>query len=116
MDALTVLKREHTRILQLFDEFAALPKRACLGRLAIVREIDTLLRRHIKVEESVFYGNAAGRTCEAHAAALRALDELSSIDCRDDSYVTLVLALRDVLAAHIREEEANVFPSYAEVA
>lgn len=104
MDAVTVLRREHIRIAQLFEEIDALPPRACLGRRAIVEEIDQLVRRHITVEA-------------AHAGAqwrddrvLHLLDTIAAMDCRTSVYLAAISALRDELSRHIRET------SYAEVA
>ena len=105
MDALTVLRREHIRITQLFEELEALPARACLGRRAIVEEIDQLVRRHIAIESA-----HAGSISRGDDRALQLLDEVAAIDCRSSKYVLRLAALRDELARHIRET------SYAEVA
>lgn len=112
MDALTVLRREHTRISQLFAEFDGLPERACVGRRALVHEIDALVRRHIQMEEAL---TGALEQDADHALALRLLDDVSQMDCRDDAYVERVHELREALLRHIREEKLG-FPAYAEVA
>ena len=116
MDALTVLRREHTRIAQLFTEFDALPQCACTGRKALVREIDELVRRHIEMEEALIYQRLADPPKQEHQLVLQLLDEIGDVDCRDAMYVGRVQALRDVLLRHIKEEEAYIFTSYAEVA
>jgi hemerythrin-like domain-containing protein len=131
MDALTVLRREHTRIAQLFAEFDALADCACAGRRAIVRELDTLVRRHIDVEEALVYQRLATATewaddrstplhgQEEHSLVLRLLDEIARTDCRAQVYVPRVHVLRDVLMHHIHDEEAHIFPAvagYAQVA
>lgn len=104
MDAVTVLRREHIRIAQLFEELEALPARACLGRRAIVEEIDQLVRRHIAVESAL----AGGERGEDRS--LQLLDEIAKTDCRAPGYVARLKVLRDELNRHIRET------SYAEVA
>lgn len=111
MDALTILRREHTRIAQLFVEFDALPARACVGRRAIVREIDELTRRHLKMEDAL--------TGSPYDAALRErilelLDRSSALDCRDAAYVARVHELRDELMRHVGE--ALALAAYPEVA
>ena len=108
MDALTVLRREHTRISQLFVELDGLPQRACLGRRAIVAELDEIVRRHIIMEEALPGSAGAGKH---DAAALQLLDELEQTDCRQPAYAMRLASLRDALLHHIREREA-----YAEVA
>ena len=125
MDALTVLRREHTRTGQVFVESDALPKCACGGRKALMREMDELVRRHIEMEEALIYQQlssapewADDRTTplhseEEHHLVLRLLDEIMRTDYRSDVYVARVHLLRDVLLHHIKEEEAYIFPAYA---
>ena len=105
MDALTVLRREHTRIGQLFMEFDALSECACTGRKALMRELDELVRRHIEMEEALL-----GE--QEHNALLHLLDEIAATECRSSEYISRVHRLRDVLLQHIAEQEAYVFPAY----
>lgn len=116
MDALTVLRREHTRMIQLFTELSALPDRACLGRRAIVQELDALVRRHIAEEEATVYRRLDAEVetlhgVEEHALAVRLLDQIARTDCRDAMYVPRILLLRDVLLRHIQDEEEVIFPA-----
>jgi hypothetical protein len=90
-----LLKREHTRIAQLFAEFEALPERACVGRQALMQEIDELVRRHMEHER----GNP-----DRYALILRLLGEIAKMDCHDVMYVPRVLVLRNLLLLHIQEE------------
>lgn len=125
MDALTVLRREHTRIEQLFIEFDSLPECACGGRKAIMREIDELLRRHITVEEALIYEPLVSapewaddratpmHSEEEHHLILRLLDEIAKTECHASVYVPRARVLRDILLHHIKEEEAYIFPAYA---
>lgn len=125
MDALTVLRREHTRIAQLFVEFDGLPQRACLGRKAIVCELDEIVRRHIDVEEALIYQRLAHapewadelatplHSSQEHQLVLLLLDQIAATDCREPLYVARVHLLADVLLHHIEEEEAYIFPACA---
>lgn len=125
MDALTVLRREHTRIEQLFLEFDALADCACAGRAALMREIDELVRRHIEMEEALIYRRmtdspdwADDRTTplhstEEHQLILHLLDEIARTECHLPIYSPRVHVLRDVLLHHIKEEEVYIFPAYA---
>lgn len=111
MDALTILRREHTRIAQLFVEFDALPARACVGRRALVREIDELTRRHLKMEEAL-----AGSAYDAahRERVLELLDRAAGLDCRDAAYIAHVHELRDELMRHVREAlTPAVYPEVA---
>lgn len=125
MDALTVLRREHTRIGQLFVEFDALSKCACSGRKALMREMDEIVRRHIEMEEALIYQQLSNspewadervtplHSEQEHHLVLRLLDEVAQTDCRSDTYIARVHVLGDVLLHHIKEEEAYIFPAYA---
>jgi hemerythrin-like domain-containing protein len=125
MDALTVLRREHTRIGQLFVEFDALSERACNGRKALMREIDELVRRHIEMEEALIYQQAATapewagdritplHSEQEHSLVLSLLDQIAQTECRSDVYIARVRVLRDLLLHHIAEEEAHIFSVYA---
>jgi len=125
MDALTVLRREHTRIEQLFVEFDSLSECACGGRKAIMRAIDELVRRHIAMEEALIYEPlvkapewADDRSTplhneEEHHLILRLLDEIAQTECHAAVYVARAQVLRDILLHHIKEEEAYIFPAYA---
>jgi hemerythrin-like domain-containing protein len=128
MDALTVLRREHTRIAQLFVEFDALADCACAGRAALMRELDELVRRHIDMEEALIYRHAADspewaddratplHSEEEHQLVLYLLNEISQTECHTPVYVPRVRVLRDLLLHHIQEEEAYIFPACAKVA
>lgn len=113
MDPLTVLRREHTRIVQLFVEIDSLPERAASGRKALVHQLDELVRRHIEVENALMYARLANEPEEEHSLVVRLLDELAQSDCRTPAYVARVHVLRDVLLHHIEEEEAHIFPAFA---
>ena len=124
MDALTVLRREHTRIAQLFVEFDALAGCACTGRAALMRELDELVRRHIEMEEALIYRRAPHATEwaddlatplhseEEHQLVLHLLEEIARTECHTPVYVPRVHVLRDVLLHHIQEEEAYIFPAH----
>lgn len=125
MDALTVLRREHTRISQLFVEFDALSECACSGRKALMREMDDLVRRHIEMEEALIYQQLSSarewtaghgtplHSEQEHHLVLHLLDEIAQTDCRSDEYVARVHVLSELLQQHIKEEEAHIFPAYA---
>jgi hemerythrin-like domain-containing protein len=125
MDALTVLRREHTRIGQLFVEFDALPERARNGRKALMDELDALVRRHIEIEDALIYQKIATapewnddritlvHSQEEHRLVVALLDQVAETDCHSDAYIARVRILRDVLLRHIAEEEEQIFSVYA---
>lgn len=108
MEPLKVLRREHTRIKQLFAEFESLSPCACTGRRALVRELDELVRRHIDMEEALIDHRIA-RDRDEHELVLRLLDEIAGTECHTAAFVPRVHALRDVLLEHIKKEESRVY-------
>lgn len=125
MDALTVLRREHTRIGQLFVEFDGLSECACSGRKALMCEIDELVRRHIDMEEALIYQRLTYapewkddritplHSEQEHHLVLHLLDEIAATECHSDVYIARAHVLRDVLLHHMKEEETYIFPTYA---
>lgn len=113
MDALTVLRREHTRIGQLFVEFDALSECACGGRKALMREIDLLLRRHLEMEEALLYQRFGSCKETDHAQLLAMLDDIARTDCRTAAYIPRVHGLRDLLRRHVSQGEERLAPALA---
>lgn len=113
MDALTVLRREHTRIGQLFVEFDALSECACGGRKALMREIDLLLRRHLEMEEALVYQRFGTIAETDHSELLRLLDGIARTDCRTPEYIPRVHHLREVLQCHVERGEDRLERAFA---
>ena len=115
-DALDLLTRDHRLVDELFASFfQAAPQQ--LDPLA--RRLCKMIRIHTQIEEEVFYPVA--RRAEGvdalideaereHAEAKQAVMRVESMTSDHDSFEEAVEALRDLVAAHVRAEEDELFP------
>lgn len=106
MNALTILRREHTRIAQIFEEIDALPESACLGRAALVQELDGLVRRHVAMEDALMSAERLEQMGH-DALALQYLDDLQRMECHDPLYVPRIMVVRELLLRHVEREYAE---------
>jgi hemerythrin-like domain-containing protein len=83
-----------------------------------VEELSALLRMHARLEERYLYplvariegrGRAREET-EDHLTMRELLDELEELTPGEDEWWARFTALEDLLVAHVREEEAEIFP------
>ncbi|MBM3266733.1 MAG: hemerythrin domain-containing protein [Candidatus Sericytochromatia bacterium] len=119
MDAIESLKQDHKRVLALIDQ--------CEGDVApeqlhdlgkqIVRELSI----HAELEEKLVYPKVRVlpeaeanfeivEALEQHHVIKLIIGELNGMRPDDDVYLAKILTLRDVLEAHIDEEEGEIFP------
>lgn len=91
MESRILLRRDHRRICQLFAEFESLPERAYLGRWALFKAIDGLVRAYLEDRE------LAAQPAAREDALLALLEELASTGYRDDRFITLMRELRDAV-------------------
>ena len=115
MEAIERLKQEHMQLLAVFDELEFTGD--TLARTRLLGQLAELLKSHAAVEEEVFYPavrasglpGAAGIVEEAlaaHRAADLVLDETLGAEPTSAN----VKVLRDVIKAHIDDEEQRLFP------
>jgi len=115
MEAIERLELEHRKLLDVFDELEftgdALARTRLLGQLA------ELLKAHAALEEEVFYpairvsgqpgsGEIVAEALAAHRAVDLVLDETLGAEPSAAS----VKVLRDVVKAHIDDEQQRMFP------
>ncbi len=119
-DALDLLTRDHRLVDELFTSFfQAAPQQ--LDPLA--RRLCKMIRIHTQIEEEVFYPVArraegvAALLDEAereHAEAKQAVMRVESMTSDHDAFKPAVETLRDLVAAHVRKEEDELFPKVRE--
>lgn len=102
MENRTTLKRDHRRIRQLFTEFESLPERAYLGRWAIFKAIDGLVRCYLEDRDTALQANSRD------GALLGLLDELAEADYRDDRFIALMRELRDAVEECAPQEDGGL--------
>jgi hemerythrin superfamily protein len=119
-DAISLLTTDHEEIAELFDAYESLvSEEASSGeRRELAEEICTLLTVHAAIEEELFYpalrdvladGTLVDHALEEHADAKEVIDDILAGDPTEPRYDELVMTLRDLIADHVREEEAELF-------
>jgi hemerythrin-like domain-containing protein len=117
MDALELMKQDHARIQQLFDEALANTDRGARARL--LNNIRTELMAHEKMEEDIFYPalRAGGEKAKEivlegyveHHVIDVILAELLEVPEEDEVWQAKLKVLKENLSQHIEEEETEMF-------
>lgn len=116
MDALTLLKKQHDEVDDLFERY----ENANDGRAkrAIVNEIADKLAAHATIEEKLFYPavyvgelkDLLREAVEEHLAAKRLIADLIAMSATEENYDAKVKVLKEQIEHHVEEEEDKLFP------
>ena len=115
MDAFELLKADHKKVNELFDQLEAATGKA---KLNVFNQIKTELELHTHIEEKIFYP-ALEKPEETHDLTLEAyeehkmvktlLAELSGARTADDEWQAQAKVLRENVEHHVDEEENELF-------
>jgi uncharacterized protein YerC len=115
MDAFELLKADHKKVNELFDQLEAATGKA---KLSVFDQIKTELELHTHIEEKIFYP-ALEKPEETHDLTLEAyeehkmvktlLAELSGTRTADDEWQAKAKVLRENVEHHVDEEENELF-------
>lgn len=115
MDAFNLLKADHQKVAELFDELEAADGKA---KLQVFAQIKTELELHTHIEEKIFYP-ALEKPRETHDLTLEAyeehdvvkklLRELSRAKTANDEWEAQAKVLRENVEHHVEEEENELF-------
>ncbi|HUQ70290.1 MAG TPA: hemerythrin domain-containing protein [Planctomycetaceae bacterium] len=114
--AVALLKEDHTKVKQLFDQFEAAKSRP--AKRKIIQQALTELKAHALIEEEIFYAavrKAVGKEImneadEEHHVAKLLIAELESMDGSESHYDAKFLVLAENVRHHIKEEENEMLP------
>lgn len=114
--AVTLLKRDHDTVKQLFDQFHAAKTRP--SKRKIVRAALEELKVHAAIEEEIFYPavrKAIGKEImneadEEHHVAKLLIAELDSMDGSESHFDAKFVVLAENVRHHIKEEENEMLP------
>lgn len=116
MDAFELLKADHKKVAELFDQLDAATGQA---KLDVFDQIKNELELHTHIEETIFYP-ALEKPEETHDLTLEAYEEhdivknllgqLSKAKSADDEWQAKAKVLRDTVEHHVEEEEKQLFP------
>lgn len=115
-DALDLLTRDHRLVDELFASFF----QAAAQQLdPLARRLCKMIRIHTQIEEELFYpavrralgeGQLVDAAEHDHAEAKQAVMRVESLTSDHGGFRPAVEALRDLIAAHVAAEEAELFP------
>src|ERR1044072_866084 len=115
MDAFELLKADHKKVNELFDQLEAATGKA---KLNVFNQIKTELELHTHIEEKIFYP-ALEKPEQTHDLTLEAyeehkmvktlLAELSRARTADDEWQAQAKGLRENVEHHVDEEENELF-------
>ena len=112
--AIALLKDDHDRVKELFDQFEAAKCRA--ARTKIVRKVLTELRAHAVIEEEIFYPtvrktvgkDVMNEADEEHHVAQLLMAELDRMDGTESHFDAKFHVLAENVRHHIKEEEGGM--------
>lgn len=121
MDALSLLRRDHLLVRDLFRQFDE--NTDLSTRKAIVDEAIAELMLHAQLEEEIFYPameragmkDLVGHAEEEHHAADLLMQELAEMDARNSQLEAKFQVLIATVTEHMTEEESQMFPRAAEL-
>lgn len=121
-DALHILKEDHQKVIDLFDEFEQMKSEESTDDEAKQMLVETAcaeLTIHAQVEEEIFYPAARDAIDDMdmldeaeveHASARQLISELAAMQPGDDLYDAKFTVLGEYTKHHIQEEEKELFP------
>lgn len=121
MDAIALLKQDHTEVKKLFSEVEALGERAHASRRKLFQKISEALELHTMIEENVFYPAFRSRAedteerdqvleaLEEHGVAKILLGELQGLPPTEETFKPKLSVLMESVRHHIKEEEGQLF-------
>ncbi len=123
-DAIALLKADHKTVKDLFKQSEELSDRAKAQLQKLGDQICKELTIHTQIEEQVLYPRTKERagkkrkeesdlvleSYEEHIVAKHVIRDLRAIDTSDESYKPKLKVLKELIEAHVKEEEKEMFP------
>lgn len=122
MDAIALLKDDHQKVKQLFQQFKAAKENDDADRKREVAEqIVKELLIHERIEEDIFYPafrkaadeegkELVAESKEEHHVVDLIIDEIQAVDLDDEQFDAKFTVLIENVKHHIEEEEGEMFP------
>ena len=115
MDAFNLLKTDHQKVAELFDQLESANGKA---KLQVFAQIKTELELHTHIEETIFYPALEDpkqthelvlEAYEEHDVVKKLLAELSKAKSADEEWEAKATVLRENVEHHVEEEENELF-------
>src|SRR6185503_8081371 len=116
MDAFQLLKADHQKVAQLFDQLESANGKA---KLQVFEQIKTELELHTHIEEKIFYPalekpkqthDLTLEAYEEHDVVKKLLRELSRARTANEEWEAKAKVLQENVEHHVEEEENELFP------
>jgi iron-sulfur cluster repair protein YtfE (RIC family) len=121
MDAIELLKEDHEKVSDLFDEVEETEESENNGgqKIRLFEQIKNELETHTHIEETIFYPackqypkleSMVAEALEEHKQVKTLLSELSSMNDGSEVFDAKLQVLQDNVEHHVEEEEDELFP------
>jgi hemerythrin-like domain-containing protein len=126
-DAIALLKEDHKKVKALLEELEKSTERGVKKRTTLLGQIETELRVHTAIEETIFYPafREAVRTkddrkmyfeaLEEHHVVKLVLPEIKATDPASEPFGAKAKVLKELVTHHADEEESEMFPEARKV-
>ena len=109
--AISLLKKDHREVEQMFDEYEQLEKNA--EKLALFNKIALALKVHTQIEEEILYPETRGEVEDdlldeayvEHDGAKKLIAEIEAMKPGEEFYDAKVKVLGEYIKHHVKEEE-----------
>ena len=118
MDAITLLKNDHTKVKKLLTELESTTERGVKTRSELFATIKGELTVHEIIEEEIFYPELKAHPkakdivlegFEEHHVVDLLMGELESLDVSDEAWGAKAIVMKENIEHHIEEEEGEMF-------
>jgi hemerythrin superfamily protein len=124
MDAFTLMKNDHRKVMNLFEEINSAGSGALKKREDLFKKLKMELDAHTFMEEEVFYPRMKGvdethdlilNSYEEHHIVDLLLKELEEMSPDDERWMAKLRVLHEMVQNHIEEEESEIFEKTREI-
>jgi len=127
MDAIGLLKADHKKVKGLLEQLESTTERAASKRKKLLGQIESELKAHTSVEETIFYPafrDAVKKkedremyfeALEEHHVVKLVLPEIAATDPSSEEFGAKAKVLKELVTHHAKEEEKDMFPEAKKV-
>ena len=124
MNALTLLRTDHTKVKALLKELEATTERGVQTRQRLFADIKAELTVHETIEEEIFYPELKAHpkakdlvleAYEEHNVVDTLMGELSSLSVEDETWGAKAKVMQENIEHHIEDEEGEMFDKAEQV-